>query len=188
MVRISGTDFKAGTQLTMHASVKDYFFDRALVLNKVRAANVKRLGRIGAYVRQRGKSILRRRKRVSNPGETPSVRSRDSFANLRNILFAMDRTWEGVVIGPRFVPSLRPKRSNRHSVPELLERGGESLVTWTKVNGKWEPGDRARGQLENAETVEAMARYKPRPFMGPALDAEIAAGTISNVFIQFRAG
>lgn len=188
MSRIPGTKFTAGTQLTMHASVKDYFFDRALVLNKVRAANVKRLGRIGAYVRQRGKSILRRRKRVSNPGETPSVRSRDTFANLRNILFAMDRTFESVVIGPRFVPSLRLKRSNRHSVPELLERGGDSLVTFTKIRGKWEPGDRAKGRLEEAETVDAMVRYAPRPFMGPALDAEIAAGTLSNVFIQFRAG
>lgn len=186
MADIRFSKFKANTQMVMNASVKDYFFDRALVLNTIRKDNVKRLGRIGSYVRQRAKSILGRRKRTSNPGETPSIRSRDSFANLRNILFAMDRTWESVVIGPRAVPSLRLKKSNRQTVPELLEKGGVSLVTWTKIGRKWFPGDRANGKLAEAETMEAMATYKPRPFMGPALDAEIAAGTLSNVFIQFK--
>jgi hypothetical protein len=178
----------AKPSFTLDASVKDLFFDRAKILNRERAANVRRLSKIGAYVRQRGKSNLRRRKRVSRPGETPSVRSRDSFATLRNILFASDRTWESVVIGPRVVPGARLKRSNRQTVPQLLEQGGQSLVTFTKVGVSaesptgWLPGDRRSGNLKDAPIMQKVVNYEPRPFMGPALQAEVSAGTMANVF------
>jgi hypothetical protein len=36
----------------------------------------------------------------------------------------------------------------------------------------------------NRPTKEVIGNYSPRPFMGPALDAEIAAGTIGNLFVS----
>jgi hypothetical protein len=180
----------AKPSFTIDASCKDYFFDRAKILNRERAANIRRLSKIGAYVRTRGKSILRRRKRVSRPSETPSIHSRDSFATIKNILFASDRTWESVVIGPRVVPGSKLKRSNRQTVPELLERGGQSLVTFTYVGVSaetptgWLPGDRRVGKrkAKRGLIMQKVANYEPRPFMGPALDAEVSAGTLANVF------
>lgn len=173
--------------MQMRASCKDYFFDRALILGRMHRANVKRLSRIGAFVRQRGKSILRRRKKVSSAGQPPSVHSRDSFTNLRNILFAANSDWESVVIGPRVVPSLLLKHSNRRTVPSLMELGGRSRITMTLIAGEWIPGDRAKYRSAGAKqalTKEIDANYAPRPFMGPALAAETAAGTLSGVFAQ----
>lgn len=160
---------KTGIEFNVHASAKDFFFDRQKVINAISAENRKRLSKVGAYIRTRAqKDILRRRKRVSSPGQPPSVHSRDSFATLKNILFFLSADWETVVIGPRVVPSLRLKRSNRQTVPELMEKGGWSVI---------ERGPRGR-------KTSYTGRYKPRPFMGPALDAEIRAGTIGNLWMR----
>lgn len=183
---------KIASEFNIHASAKDLFFDRARVINAISAENHKRLSKAGAFIRQRARTaILRRRKRVSKPGEPPSVRSRDSFANLRNILFFLSKDWESVVIGPRVVPSARLKRSNRRTVPELLEKGGTSMVTKTRLTGGgsssnegvWLYGDRKGERWKDAEKLHYMARYQPRPFMGPALDAEIKAGSIGNLWV-----
>lgn len=183
---------KIAPEFNIHASAKDLFFDRARVINAISAENHKRLAKAGAFIRRRARTaILRRRKRTSRPGEPPSVYSRDTFATLRNILFFLSKDWESVVVGPRVVPSRRLRRSNRRTVPELLEKGGVSMVTKTLVSGggksglpeAWVYGDRRSGKLKGAETMQYMAQYEPRPFMGPALEAEIKAGTIGNLWI-----
>ena len=174
--------------MQMTARSKDFFFDRVLVMRSMHHANLKRLSKIGAYVRQRGKSILRRRKKTSSPGQPPSVHSRDSFQNLKNILFAANPNWESVIIGPRVVPSKLLKNSNRSTVPSLMELGGHSRVTMTLIDGQWLPGDLAKYRsagARQAETKEIDAKYEPRPFMGPALEAEARAGTLSGVFVTY---
>lgn len=154
---------------TVHASAKDFFFDRQKVIDAMTAENRKRLSKAGAYIRKRARTdILRRRKQPSRPGQPPSVHSRDSFATLKNILFYANQDWESVIIGPRAIPSLRLKRSNRTTVPELMEKGG-----WS-VNER-----RIRGR-----TVSNVGRYQARPFMGPALDKEVRAGTIGNLWMR----
>lgn len=170
--------------MILDASVKNYFFDRAKVLDSMHKKNNKRLSRIGAFVRTRSKSSLRRRQSVSMPGQTPSVRSRDSFATFKNILFAASRDFESVIIGPRGIPRLRLKRSTRQTSPELAELGGTSRITMTEIDGKWLPGLRS----ESAPTKEVTANYEPRPFMGPALAAESKAGTLAGVFSHYPMG
>lgn len=192
--------------IVVEKSIKDRFFDRAHVQNMVHRKNLKVLSKAGAYVRTRSRTKLRRRKGVSPAGTPPSVHSQDTFATLKNILFGLHRDYESVVIGPRFVRKL--KRSSRSTVPELMEHGGTSLVTLTKIGslvpgqftdaagrlrnangtfandlGGWVPGDRRYGRHKNAPIKTVKATYQARPFMGPSLREEAAAGTISSLYL-----
>ena len=80
--------------MTMRA--KQLFFDRRLVQNRMSKANRKALSKAGAFIRRRARSSLRRRKRVSAPGQPPSVHSTDGVATLKNILFAYEPNLESV--------------------------------------------------------------------------------------------
>src|SRR5690242_12299768 len=88
------------SQLAVTMHLRDLFFDRKAVVDATTVAERKALSRIGAFVRRRARSSLRRRKRVSRPGEPPSVHSKDDTANLKNILFAYEPSHRRVVIGP----------------------------------------------------------------------------------------
>lgn len=193
--------------LVVEKSIKDRFFDRAAVQNMVHRKNLKVLSKAGAFVRRRARTKLRRRKGVSPAGAPPSVHSQDSFATLKNILFGLHQDNESVVIGPRFVRRL--KRSSRSTVPELMEYGGTSVMVLTKIaeevpgqftdksgrirnaNGRfandiggWVPGDRRWGKNKNAPIKLVNATYPARPFMGPALREEAAAGTLSSLYLR----
>jgi hypothetical protein len=180
--------------LNLHADVKDRFFDRAKVLNVIGRENARRLSKMGAYVRQRAKTdILRRapkgRKRkgaagdrpASPPGRPPYVHSRDSFATFRNILFALDTDWESVVIGVRYIPRKRLRGSSAATAAELNELGGTSVIQEVQIDGVWVPRNSVAG-ASRFPTRKRQARYPARPFMGPALKKEIAAGTVRDVF------
>src|SRR5689334_9736200 len=90
----------AQASVGVNYSVKKMFFDRAAVSRLIGKKNAAGLSRIGTYVRRRTRSSLRRRKRVSNPGEPPSVHSDSDVATLKYIWFAYDPTNQSVVIGP----------------------------------------------------------------------------------------
>lgn len=81
-------------------TVKNLFFDRAMVVREIGKINAAALSKAGAFVRRRARSSLRRRKKPSAPGSPPSVHSTDNVATLKNILFAYDRQRQSVVIGP----------------------------------------------------------------------------------------
>ena len=121
------------------------FFDRVAVMNATTAAERKVLSRFGAFVRTRARTSIKSRKATSRPGSPPS-----SHAGLlkRFILFAYDPARRGVVIGPT---RLNAKTGGK--APPLLEYGGNV------VRERW---GRRR-----------VVRYLPRPFMHPALDAEL---------------
>lgn len=123
--------------------LKFAFFDTAKVQRAVDRATRQALSKGGAFVRQRAKTSIRRRKKISEPGKPPS-----SHAGLLRqlIYFGFDFARTSVVIGPL------PHRQGR--APELLEFGGRAVrKTHT---GK-----------------PRVLTYRPRPFMGPALDAEV---------------
>jgi len=77
---------------------KRMFFDRKAVTGAVGRATRKVFSRFGAFVRTAARSSIRRRKRVSAPGEPPS-----SHTGLlkRLIFFGYDRQRRSVVIGPQ---------------------------------------------------------------------------------------
>jgi len=127
---------------------KSTFFDRAKVK---RAMNRKQRGvfmKFGAFVRRRAKSSIRKRKRVSQPGQPPS-----SHTGLlkRMIFFGYDQLNESVAIGP---VKLNQKTGN---APESLEFGGQSSTLDVGAKGK-----RRRRTF----------KIEPRPFMRPAFKIE----------------
>jgi len=126
---------------------KQMFFDRKAVSGAVDRATRKVLSRFGAFVRTGARHSIRKRKRVSAPGEPPSSHT----GLLRNfILFGYDRGRRSVVIGPQ---RLNQKVGD---APHALEHGGTSTV----VEG-------LRGKRKKRRI-----RIAARPFMGPAFERE----------------
>ncbi|HAN98339.1 MAG TPA: hypothetical protein DCQ98_13310 [Planctomycetaceae bacterium] len=141
--------------MTVGFAQKAMFFDRQAVIDAVGRANARNLLRAGSFIRRSARSSLRRRKRISAPGEPPSVHAQDRTATLKNIWFVFERRRASVVVGPLRLGSRAPRDSNRATIPELLELGGSAVLE--------------RRRPERRRRVA----YAPRPFMGPALRREL---------------
>lgn len=119
-----------------------------MVDKKTRQAQSK----FGAFVRRRAKSSIRKRKAASAPGSPPS----SHVGTLKNLIFfAYDERTRSTVVGP--VPF------GDGVAPKALERGGPSFVTRKTKAAKG--GERL--------TVKRFIKVKARPFMQPALEAEL---------------
>lgn len=95
------------------------------VLAAEKRASKATLSKMGAFVRTRARTQhLRRRKRTSEPGEGPSVHSRDKYANLRNIRFQVNKDATEVVVGPLKITRGGRVRPVTGTVPSVLEHGG----------------------------------------------------------------
>ena len=125
------------------AAAKKLFFDSAAVRKMLDEQSRRALSRAGAFIRQRAKTSIRSRRTVSAPGSPPSSHTGDLK---RLIWFVYDPGSQSVVIGP--------VRFKQGEAPNLLEFGGT-----------------AKRQHRGGKS--AIATYRPRPFMGPALEKEI---------------
>jgi hypothetical protein len=132
---------------------KQFFFDRQIVIDAVGRAGAKNLSKAGSFIQRSARSSLRRRKKVSPPGEPPSVHTQDRVATLKNIWFVFEPRQRSVVVGPLKLNGSRLEGSNRPTVPALQELGGFAVVTNRKRKRR--------------------AKYAPRPFMGPAMEREL---------------
>jgi hypothetical protein len=152
--------------------MKDFFFDRQSVIDRMTKANRRALSKVGAFIRRRARSSLRRRKKRSQPGSPPSIHSRDSVATLKNILFAYEPQSESIVIGPIKLNQrviLGPELGSS-TVPQVHEFGATVKIREAKVGRKWLSG---RRRIRPGQPVRVRsAKYSPRPFMGPAMEAE----------------
>ncbi len=127
--------------------IKDVFFDRSAVLDRLDAARVKVLSKQGAFVRTAARTSIRKRKGTSSPGNPPFSHE----GSLRRlILFGYEGSSESVIVGPvGFEGS---------DTPAALEHGGPSTRTfWSKKNGR---------------LAKKRVQIRPRPFMLPALERE----------------
>jgi hypothetical protein len=124
--------------------IKDLFFDKKAVRDKVDAGTRRVLSKFGAFVRRTARSSIRKRKKTSQPGSPPS-----SHTGLlkKFIFFGYDPRKDSVVIGP-----VRLTQKGRGEAPSLLEYGGTTTLT---RNGK-----------------RKRAKFRGRPFMGPAFEKE----------------
>jgi hypothetical protein len=170
-------------------SIKDYFFDRIRVRNAITDAEGKILSRIGAFIRQTAQyTVLRRRQRVSDPGEAPSVHSTDVVVTLRNILFAYDPSQHAVIVGPvKLNKGVTAFVDGNISVPQLLEFGGAAILHEegrVDKNGNvvWMTANPARPSRVKRPTRTRVAQYKARPFMRKALEIEVGRGTIRDAW------
>jgi len=91
------------------------FFDRASVIRAIDRTARRVLSKFGAYVRQRAKTSIRKRKKISLPGHPPH-----SHTGLlrRFIFFGYDASRRSVVVGPVAF------RRGTSTVPQILEYGG----------------------------------------------------------------
>ena len=167
-------------------SMKKFFFDRSSVISAVGKANARRLARAGFLVRRRASTgILRRRRGTSRPGMPPNVHAKSgSFASLKTIFYHLDTTDEAVLVGPVKLNQREHSPTGLTTVPERLEFGGVGLIHEERFYGssRWRRRDWRRRVNPNKEYRVRRARYAKRPFMGPALQAEVNAGTIIVLF------
>lgn len=181
--------------------MKSLFFDRPAVESAVERGERKALSKIGAFLRTRARTNTLRRvaykgkkanvRRVrggkaskvqesARAGEPPRVRSRDKVRTLKNILFAYQPDTHSVVTGPVALNTPLTGGSET-TVPGLQERGGSVIVAQWKPDHSdvWSMGNVRRPGVQNRMT---RAQYAAHPFMGPTLDAEVAAGTIPAAY------
>jgi hypothetical protein len=127
--------------MTFNAA-KGSFFDREKVKRSVDAGTRRVFSKFGAFVRQRAKTSIRKRKGTSPPGQPPY-----SHVDLlrKFIFFAYDPSRQSVVIGPTLL-------KEGSEAPRLLEHGGQTV----------------RATKQGARRL----RHRPRPYMGPAFEQE----------------
>ncbi len=138
------------------------FFDQAKVARAVSLAKRKALSKAGAYVRQRDRQSIKRKKGAAEPGGPPHAHVAGS-AGIKLILFAWDPKTESVVVGAvKYDGAKGPKDGARN-----IEKGGEAVAQ----DGKGRPRKyRYRG---NPHTVPAMKHEAPK-------FAELFRGTIGG--------
>lgn len=126
---------------------KSSFFDRPKVMNAVDRGTRRVFSKFGAFVRTTARrSIKRPPKRAANRTSLPGSAPYSHEGSLKRLIyFGFDPNRRSVVIGP--VPF------REGEAPELLEEGGTAVRR-----------DRTGKRVT--------ARYKPRPFMGPAFANE----------------
>jgi hypothetical protein len=150
-------------------SAKSNFFDRKSVMGAVDAATRKVLSKFGSFVRKRAKTSIRKKKGTSKPGSPPY----SQLGYLRQFLFfSYDRPRSSVVIGPaRLNDTSDPGALPRLEYGGTMQGNGRVIFVSREVGrhkkGKFVSGGKDRVVLEGTIT------YKPRPFMGPALQAEL---------------
>lgn len=127
---------------------KSMFFDRKKVIDATDRASRRVLSRFGSFVRQRARTSIRKRKGTSAPASPPH----SHVGLLRKLIFfGYDRRKRSVVIGPTALSN------SNGEAPSLLEYGGTARIR--------DPRNPRSGRRRTA-------RYRARPYMGPALEAE----------------
>lgn len=174
--------------LTVTGEIQSRFFDRQRVIESIGRANARRLSRMGAFVQRRARSSLKRSgksRRSAARGRPPRVHSTNDTVSLKNIQFGLNSDDAGVVIGPVKLHQKNNFSDPSKTVPELLEFGGAVRIREYRWPGSevWLPGaPRRRRDKNEVERRFRSARYAPHPFMGPALEKEIAKGTVADVW------
>lgn len=124
-------------------AAKKNFFDRGSVTDPAEKARRRVHSKLGAYVRQRARTSIRKRKRASTPGSAPH----SHVGLLRDLIFfSNDEAARSVVIGPAALN--RPTGATW-----LNEYGGTANIM---SHGK-----------------RLAANYPARPYMRPAFEAEL---------------
>lgn len=149
---------------------KKWFFDSVAVKNMLDKKSKQALSKMGAFVRRRARSSIRKRKKVSDPGKPPTDRTGKVK---RFIWFALDPKRLSLVVGP--VKLGNTNKGSFRSVggpgTRLLEHGGQATIHEVFHHGTWKRASVVR-DTSGLESRERRVTIANRPFMGPALAAE----------------
>lgn len=130
--------------------------DTPRVMSALSKGENRTLFKAGGFLRKTARSLIRRRKKISAPGQPPSTQTGYLKEAIR---FDVEKNRRTVVIGP--VPLNRS--NDQHQLPATtLEFGGRvaSRITTSR-----------HGKKKTKKRV--VMRYQARPFMGPALETTI---------------
>lgn len=151
------------------------FFDRGVIDRKVDRAIYRQLSKAGAFIRQRARTSIRKRKKASKPGQPPTNRK---GLLRKNIVFVYDAERRSVVIGPTLLNIIffnGDGQPERGTVPAVLEYGGQiqMLMRYIPYLGKWVRADlRSRRRLVGQQLKMRKVTIAARPYMGPAFEKE----------------
>lgn len=153
------------------ADFKRFFFDREAVRKKLKRKRLKAVRRAAMTTRKIARRSLRRRKRISKPGETPSVHTSNSVVTLKNIQAGFDTSAESAIVGAVKVLSGEPgppapgvlehgdriTRKNDRRTERVVGKAGEIAIDERRVetrdaNGRFVKRD-ARSEGESTKTV-----------------------------------
>ncbi len=140
------------------------FFDRDKVVNAMDRKTHQCLSSAGAFARTVMKRGMRRRKKISQPGEYPSAHA----GQLRDLIyFGFDGNTKTAVIGPKLYSGKDTAQRNK-TIPQLINEGGTVVRAIRQKNG----------------TLKRVTQqYQPRPFVG--LTAPIAAAKLAENMEKF---
>ena len=176
-------------------NVKEIFFDRPAVQNAVDRQQRAAISKSLAFVRRRARSSLRRRKKVSEPGGTPSVHTKGD--GLKKIFFAYDQRTGGGVVGPVRLNQVNLMGRSSKPVTAIMEFGGvvgiqEIAYPRSEFGGggyfPWRRRDLRRRLDPKTKRRKRNAKYAPRPFMVPALEKEVADGNVLSPWANVVGG
>ena len=146
------------------------FFDRKKVQKALTDDARKALSRIGAFIMRRARGSIRTNQRSARPDRPP----RSHLGTLKKqIFFAYDPRRLAVVVGPVLRVTSPAVKPIGKTIPELLERGGEAVVT---ADGYSFPARGRKSQKTKSQVVRlargTRLRYSAHPYMEPALRKE----------------
>lgn len=125
------------------SDAKKLFFDKAKVLTASEKAEKKVLSKFGSFVRRDARKAIRKRKKSSKPGASPT---NQTGLLKKFIFFVYDKTLGSVLVGPA-----KLNTSKHQNTLEVIEAGGKVIVE------------------KDREPMEV--DYAARPFMAPAFQS-----------------
>lgn len=165
--------------ITPTFEMKKAFFDRQKINDAIDRETRKALTKSLAFVRRRMRSGLRRRKRASKPGQSPSVHSTNPVASLKAIFFAYDERTKSGVVGSIKLNGQKSLSTSSQALPGLLELGGTVTIPEESWDGRtWVQQRRRRRVPARKKTRKRRVKIAPRPNAAPSLQAEADAGNI----------
>ena len=167
---------------------KKNFFDAPAIVAEMDKATRKALSKFGAFVRRRSQTSIRYRVKISDPGQPPSghrtmtrkktnrktgMTKVQTVSPLRDfILFAYDAEAQTAIIGPALLNGKTASAGN--TIPEALEHSGTMDLLEALRHGQWSQVFDAEAAKRKGRAVrKRTARVRARPFMNPALEAEL---------------
>ena len=167
----------------------ELFFDRKRVSDAVDRGTRRAMSKGLAFIRKRATSSIRKTQISSRAGEPPRSHSANPTVSIRNIQFQYDPASKSGICGPVKLNGRARLVRPAKTLPATLEFGGPvafrrgALIERSTRN---RPGLDSGGRFTRVSSsgryyvvTRAFGKmYRARPFMGPALEKEVAAGTI----------
>lgn len=183
--------------------VKKAFFDRQKIEKAIGRANAKAMGDALRAIRQEARqSLLRRKTKPSPPNGPPYTRTTGQM-NLKFILYYYDKATQTGVVGPIKFNGKTLDGAGRalsNTLPAFMEFGGSAntaeyqwLDTNTNViNKRFQRYDQLKkSSRKSSRAINKRVRrvvYKPKPFMGPALQKTNDEGLILDAWKYISLG